>query len=48
MTIVTMTMGAALVIWLGDQVTERGVGNGMALILITGLLGGLPSGAYNI
>ncbi len=48
MTIVTMTMGAVFLMWLGDQITEHGIGNGMALILVTGILVGMPSAFQNV
>ncbi len=43
MTILTLTTGAALVMWIGEQITERGIGNGMSLIIFAGIIVGLPS-----
>jgi preprotein translocase subunit SecY len=43
MTVLTLTTGTALVMWLGEQITERGVGNGMSLIIFAGIVVGLPS-----
>src|SRR5450631_2681694 len=42
MTILTLTTGSAFIMWLGEQITERGVGNGMSLIIFTGIVVGLP------
>src|SRR5687768_4726832 len=42
MTILTMTTGSAFVMWLGEQITERGIGNGMSLIIFAGIVVGLP------
>jgi preprotein translocase subunit SecY len=43
MTVLTMTTGTTFVMWLGEQITERGVGNGMSLIIFAGIVVGLPS-----
>src|SRR5687767_12745996 len=43
MTILTMTTGSAFVMWLGEQITERGIGNGMSLIIFAGIVVGLPT-----
>jgi preprotein translocase subunit SecY len=42
MTVLTMTTGSVLVMWLGEQITERGIGNGMSLIIFAGIVVGLP------
>ncbi len=42
MTILTLTTGTAFVMWLGEQITERGVGNGISLIIFAGIIVGLP------
>src|SRR3979490_921169 len=42
MTILTLTTGSAFIMWLGEQISERGIGNGMSLIIFTGIVGGLP------
>jgi preprotein translocase subunit SecY len=42
MTILTLTTGSALVMWIGEQITERGIGNGMSLIIFAGIVVGLP------
>ena len=43
MTILTLTTGTAFVMWLGEQISERGVGNGISLIIFAGIVVGLPS-----
>jgi len=47
MTILTLTTGTAFIMWLGEQITERGVGNGMSLIIFAGIIVGFPSGAID-
>jgi preprotein translocase subunit SecY len=42
MTVLTLTTGTAFVMWLGEQITERGIGNGMSLIIFAGIVSGLP------
>src|SRR6267143_1138701 len=42
MTILTLTTGSAFIMWLGEQISERGIGNGMSLIIFTGIVVGLP------
>ena len=42
MTVLTLTTGTSLVMWLGEQITERGVGNGMSLIIFSGIVVGFP------
>src|SRR4030067_3796791 len=42
MTVLTLTTGTAFIMWLGEMITERGVGNGMRLIIFAGVVGGLP------
>jgi preprotein translocase subunit SecY len=42
MTVLTLTTGSAFVMWLGEQITERGIGNGMSLIIFAGIVVGLP------
>ena len=48
MTILSLTTGTAFIMWLGEQITERGIGNGMSLIIFTGIVVGLPSAIENI
>ena len=42
MTILTLTAGTTFVMWLGEQITERGIGNGMSLLIFAGIVVGLP------
>jgi preprotein translocase subunit SecY len=42
MTCLSLTTGTAFIMWLGEQITERGIGNGMSLIIFTGIVVGLP------
>jgi preprotein translocase subunit SecY len=44
MTILTLTTGTAFIMWLGEQITERGIGNGMSLIIFAGIVVGFPGG----
>ncbi|MDE1155002.1 MAG: preprotein translocase subunit SecY [Acidobacteriaceae bacterium] len=46
--IITLTCGTAFIMWLGEQITERGVGNGMSLLIFTGIVVGLPRGAEDL
>ena len=41
MTVLTLTTGTTLIMWLGEQITERGIGNGMSLIIYAGIVVGL-------
>jgi preprotein translocase subunit SecY len=43
-TVVTLTTGTIFVMWLGEQITERGIGNGISLLIFAGIVIGLPSG----
>ena len=47
-TMITLTAGTAFIMWLGEQVTERGIGNGISLIIFSGIVVGLPSGVSNV
>ncbi|MBI4914722.1 MAG: preprotein translocase subunit SecY [Acidobacteria bacterium] len=47
LTILTLTTGTAFVMWLGEQITERGVGNGISLIIFAGIVVGLPAAIFN-
>ncbi len=47
MTVLTLTTGTAFVMWLGEQITERGVGNGISLIIFAGIVVGLPRALVN-
>jgi preprotein translocase subunit SecY len=48
LTIISLTTGSAFIMWLGEQITERGVGNGMSLIIFTGIVVGLPHAVGSI
>lgn len=45
MTVITLTAGTCFIMWLGEQITERGVGNGASLIIFSGIAAGIPAGA---
>jgi len=47
MTILTLTTGTAFIMWLGEQITERGIGNGMSLIIFAGIVVGFPRGVID-
>ena len=47
MTVLTLTTGTAFVMWLGEQISERGVGNGISLIIFSGIVVGLPSAIFD-
>jgi preprotein translocase subunit SecY len=44
---VALTTGTIFLMWLGEQITERGIGNGVSLIIFAGIVSGLPAAAYN-
>jgi preprotein translocase subunit SecY len=46
--VVTMTAGTGLVMWLGEMITERGVGNGMSLLIFTSIAASFPSALWSI
>jgi preprotein translocase subunit SecY len=48
LTILSLTTGTAFIMWLGEQITERGIGNGMSLIIFTGIVVGLPAAIGNL
>jgi preprotein translocase subunit SecY len=43
MTVITLTAGTAFIMWLGEQITERGIGNGISLIIFAGIVARMPS-----
>ena len=43
MTVLTVTAGTMFVMWIGEQITERGIGNGISLIIMAGIVARLPS-----
>ena len=48
MTMLTLTTGSVFIMWLGEQITERGVGNGMSLLIFAGIVVGLPRGVVDL
>jgi preprotein translocase subunit SecY len=48
MTVITLTAGTAFIMWLGEQISERGIGNGMSLIIFAGIVVGLPRAVEEI
>lgn len=47
-TILTLVAGTCFIMWLGEQITERGIGNGTSLIIFSGIAAGIPGGAFNL
>ena len=47
MTVLTLVAGTSFIMWLGEQITERGIGNGISLIIFAGIVAGLPSAIIN-
>ena len=45
--VVSLTAGTMFLMWLGEQVTERGIGNGVSLIIFAGIVAGLPGAVLN-
>jgi preprotein translocase subunit SecY len=48
MTVLTLTTGSVFIMWLGEQITDRGVGNGMSLLIFVGIIVGLPRGVEDL
>ena len=48
MTVLTLTAGTCFIMWLGEQITERGFGDGTSLIIFSGIAAGIPKGAINL
>ncbi len=48
MTVLTLTAGTTFIMWLGEQITDRGIGNGMSLLIFTGIVAGLPRGVGDL
>jgi preprotein translocase subunit SecY len=46
--VLSFTAGCAFIMWLGEQITEKGIGNGISLILFAGIISGIPSGVYSL
>ncbi|HEY2409901.1 MAG TPA: preprotein translocase subunit SecY [Polyangiaceae bacterium] len=47
MTMITLTTGSGLLMWLGEQATERGIGNGVSMIILASIVSGIPRGVQN-
>jgi preprotein translocase, SecY subunit len=47
MTVLTLTSGTAFIMWLGEQMTERGIGNGISMIIFAGIVARMPAAAGN-
>jgi preprotein translocase subunit SecY len=48
MTVLTLTAGTTFIMWLGEQITDRGIGNGMSLLIFAGIVAGLPAGVGDL
>jgi len=48
LTVITLTAGTSFIMWLGEQITDRGIGNGMSLLIFAGIVAGLPRGVYEL
>ena len=48
MTVLTLTTGTAFIMWVGEQISERGIGNGISLIIYAGIISGLPTAVANL
>jgi preprotein translocase subunit SecY len=46
MSMLTLTTGTAFIMWVGEQITERGIGNGISLIIFAGIVDGIPGGVF--
>jgi preprotein translocase subunit SecY len=47
LTVLTLTSGTAFIMWLGEQMTERGIGNGISMIIFAGIVAGIPAAVAN-
>ena len=46
LTVISLTTGTAFIMWLGEQITERGIGNGISLVIFAGIVAGLPDAVF--
>jgi preprotein translocase subunit SecY len=46
--VITLTAGTTFIMWLGEQITDRGIGNGMSLLIFAGIVVGLPRGIHDL
>ncbi|MFA6687817.1 MAG: preprotein translocase subunit SecY, partial [Desulfuromonas sp.] len=47
LTVITLTAGTAFIMWIGEQITERGIGNGISLIIFAGIIANMPAAIVN-
>lgn len=47
LTVITLTSGTAFIMWVGEQITERGIGNGISLIIFAGIIANMPAALLN-
>ena len=47
-TVITLTAGTSFIMWLGEQITERGIGNGISLVIFSGIIVSIPSALSNV
>ena len=47
LTMLTLTTGTCFMMWVGEQITERGIGNGISLLIFAGIVDGIPKGVFN-
>ena len=45
---ITLTAGCVLVMWLGELITQRGIGNGISLMIFASIVAGLPNGVLGV
>jgi preprotein translocase subunit SecY len=48
MTMITLTTGTAFIMWLGEQITERGIGNGISMVIFSGIIVGIPGAVMQV
>ena len=48
MTVISLTAGTAFIMWLGEQITERGIGNGISLIICAGIVAAFPDAVFSV
>jgi preprotein translocase subunit SecY len=47
MTMISLTTGTCFMMWVGEQITERGIGNGISILIFAGIVDGIPGGVFN-
>ncbi|HQR28841.1 MAG TPA: preprotein translocase subunit SecY [Anaeromyxobacteraceae bacterium] len=48
LTVITLSAGTAFIMWMGEQITERGIGNGISLIIFAGIVARIPDAAFQL